>query len=621
MVIVLLLLIMRMLVLANSLGFYRSWAPLRFLTRRLVLLAFLAPVTLPVFGLGLGALQHQSQLGEPLAATINIIADKDEIDLDQIHTKQLSAQQAQRLGVELVSTFQRLRLSPQRQNDQLIIMVSSDGDIKEPFINLMVELSWPDGRVYREYTLLLDPPSLTAAVATPADRPSLPARKVKTRALADIASTSGDYRVQPGDSLSKIAQRLTRSTGLPRQQLMASLLAKNPQAFINGDKNRIKAGALLSLPQGKGLSADPQSQQPAAAAAFVAPAPVPKAVEAPAGAPASSIDEKTRLTLTTERQDAQRLLARRSDELSVSQLQSRLDAVNELNERLMRDSREMQERLRLVEGSSYMQNLEELLALKEKQVAELKKQLGQSGSSRQQARVTKQGSDEQFDREQSTDNSQRINSATAAELSKVEPVVAKKRSYLWLWLLIILSFIGLAIFYWLGRSKDNTEHGSAQPTNESFNEILTLDELDQLMAKQGDEARPIPLQPEHPKDEYTQPSSVTKAKPPKKAQAPKPAIKAPDSSKPSREGWRADDDVLSGIQQKMQSYIPPVYEDDSGVEHHDEMEDLITEALSYGKKGYYDTAEALLQAEKARNGGSQRIDEAIEFLQKKKNSN
>lgn len=615
-------------------GFYRSLATLRVLVRRVGFCVLIVPASLPALGLGLGALQHQSSLGEPLAATIEIVSGKEDLDLYQIHTKQLSALQASELGIELVSTFQRYQLKPQRQNGQLIIVVSSDNDIKEPFINLLVELSWPDGRVYREYTLLLDPPGLAAAEGSAKQSPSPSSASAKQRSKPQITASASRYRVQPGDSLSKIAQQLTLNTGLRRHETMDWLLSHNPQAFINGDKNRIKAGAQLTLPQGSELTRVSQPRQKNSQAALPpAPAQIPSSVRAPVAPPLAAIttpetssavvDEQTRLTLTTERQDAQRLMRSNPDDLSVSQLQSRLDAVNELNERLMRDSREMQERLRLVEGSSYMQNLEDLLALKESQVAALKRQLDQQSGMAvtEQSNTTRFGNDDQLVGSvtgQDKGESQRITSNTAAEFAKPKPALAATRSYLWWWVLIVIGFLGLGLFYWLGRGKNNPEPTKQQPADNGIDEVLTLDELDELMASQGEDVRPIPLRPEPAKDESTPAAkaSALKAASPSRA-AP---LQQSDPSKSKREGWRPDGEVITSIQEKMQAYTPPVYEE-SGVKHHDEIEGLIAEAISYGKKGYYDTAEALLHAERARTGANQRLDEAIEFLRKKKNDN
>jgi pilus assembly protein FimV len=142
-----------------------------------------------------------------------------------------------------------------------------------------LELNWPNGRLLREYTFLLDPPefaarSTTAALpvtrpvvaARPADRPSpderLPrasrARASEQRPVSAEA-VSDTYEVQRGETLSTIAAGL-RPQGVSLDQMLLGLFRANPDAFDRGNINRLKAGKILSIPDPATLAAIPRNE-------------------------------------------------------------------------------------------------------------------------------------------------------------------------------------------------------------------------------------------------------------------------------------------------------------------------------------------------------------------------
>jgi len=136
--------------------------------------------------------------------------------------------------------------------------VTSDFPIREPFLNFLVEINWPRGRLIREYTVLLDPPTVTKrrppAVATPrADVKSSPTRPVAleqaaSTAVADSSTVSGEYGpVQENDTLWGIAKRV-RPKGISMEQMMIALQRANSQAFIANNINSLRKGQILRVP-------------------------------------------------------------------------------------------------------------------------------------------------------------------------------------------------------------------------------------------------------------------------------------------------------------------------------------------------------------------------------------
>ena len=114
------------------------------------------------FALGVGDIEWQSKLNEPLRATIELIyGDSEEA---QSATAQLAtAEDFARVGLDRSQVDVPLSFEVQR-NDQgnFVIVVTSDESVEEPFLNFLVEVEWENGRLLREYVVLLDPP-VTAA--------------------------------------------------------------------------------------------------------------------------------------------------------------------------------------------------------------------------------------------------------------------------------------------------------------------------------------------------------------------------------------------------------------------------------------------------------------------------
>lgn len=257
-------------------------------------LAFLGLSGTAAHALSLGRLTVQSALGEPLRAEIDIP------DLSAEEAASLKAGPAQpeafvAAGLDYNPAMSGLQASLQRRADgRAYLRLSSSRTINDPFIDLILEATWSQGRILRDYTLLLDPPALRKAPAAPTlaqsntapvvtnlptrpstatsetPRPSAPAASSKpprapATASTPKAATSTDHiTVQRGDTAGKIAANL-RPAGVSLDQMLVAMLRANPDAFINDNLNRIKAGAVLSVPSSEAA----QSVSPAEASKLV----------------------------------------------------------------------------------------------------------------------------------------------------------------------------------------------------------------------------------------------------------------------------------------------------------------------------------------------------------------
>ncbi len=108
--------------------------------------------------LGLGELAVKSSLNQPLEAEITLLEVRD-LTSANIKTRLASAEDFTKAGVERQFFLTGLTFTPMVGVDgKSVIRVTSAKPVKEPYLNFLVEVLWPNGRLLREYTLLLNPP-------------------------------------------------------------------------------------------------------------------------------------------------------------------------------------------------------------------------------------------------------------------------------------------------------------------------------------------------------------------------------------------------------------------------------------------------------------------------------
>ncbi|SBV52264.1 FimV protein [Xanthomonas bromi] len=235
--------------------------------------------------LGLGDIRVLSKPGQPLVAEIPVISNEPG-ELDSARVALASATTFARVGLErpqgLVSNLQFQFAQDAR--GRAVIRVTSSQVVDQPAINFLIEVEWGQGRLVREYSALVDAPNTAAAIAEPAinapragyrnliarepaaaplanrsaqdSARAEPTARATASASAAAATQAGDVlpAVRSGQTLSEIAAVVARSSGHSLDQTMLALLRTNPDAFINGNINRLKQGAVLRTPQEDALA-------------------------------------------------------------------------------------------------------------------------------------------------------------------------------------------------------------------------------------------------------------------------------------------------------------------------------------------------------------------------------
>ncbi len=108
---------------------------------------------------GLGKLTVLSALGQPLRAEIELTAVSND-EASHLVAKLASPDAYRAANVEFNPALLSLRFAVEQRGGRQFVRITSPQPLNEPFVDLLLELSWDNGRLVREYTFLLDPAEL-----------------------------------------------------------------------------------------------------------------------------------------------------------------------------------------------------------------------------------------------------------------------------------------------------------------------------------------------------------------------------------------------------------------------------------------------------------------------------
>ncbi len=241
------------------------------------LLAFALPAT-EAWAVALGRASVQSNLGEPLRAEIDIPAITAE-EATSLVVNIAPPDAFRAANMEYNAALADLQVSLQKRSDgRTVLRLNTGRAINEPFLDLVLQANWTNGRLTRGYTLLLDPPNLRpapapvapvaaaasrAGAATPPEQPIAPSMPEATgakpvtpaaapRPSPTAGKTADSVTVRKGGTAGEIANQY-KPAQVSLEQMLVGLLRNNPNAFIGNNVNRIKAGAVVDLPGDKAL--------------------------------------------------------------------------------------------------------------------------------------------------------------------------------------------------------------------------------------------------------------------------------------------------------------------------------------------------------------------------------
>ncbi len=352
--------------------------------RKLSLAVAVATALSPVgaFALGLGDIHSHSALNQNFKAEIDLLS-VDQEEVQDVRVNLASQDAFDRAGIERLFLLSGLKFEPMyNASGKPVIAVTSSDPIREPFLNFLLEVNWPKGRLVREYTVLLDPPvtlkRAPAQVSAPqvGTAPSARVSAAPMRQPTPMPVTTGamggrEYGpVQPNDNLWSIAKGM-RNADESVEQVMMALQRYNPDAFIDNNVNNLKVGKVLRLPEGADVTS--LSRQ-AAREEFLAQtrtwrvskglAPTPSGGARPAGEPA-----KDRLKLISAKPEEGAEAMSREGAAEVSRLEQEILLVRESNESALQENEALRDRVQELEKQ--IDDIQRLVTLKSDELAQM----------------------------------------------------------------------------------------------------------------------------------------------------------------------------------------------------------------------------------------------------------
>ena len=215
------------------------------------------------WALGLGELTLYSYLNEPFRAEVSLL-EADALNDSDVHVDLASDAEFERLGVSRDFFLTRINFQVESDESGRRVVLTTEAPLREPYLDFVVEARWPDGRLLREYTVLIDLPPRPAVLElqdAPIERAAQPDNQAVVSGAETASADAGGYatgasvRPVPGaqylvvntDTLWRIASD-GAAPGVSVEQTMLEILAANPAAFQAGNINGLKSGYVLQIP-------------------------------------------------------------------------------------------------------------------------------------------------------------------------------------------------------------------------------------------------------------------------------------------------------------------------------------------------------------------------------------
>lgn len=195
--------------------------------------------------LGLGELTLKSAQNQPLDAEIELLDVRD-LTAAEVAPSLAPPEDFSKAGVAFPTYLEDLTFTPViNPNGKSVLRVTSSQPLPEPVVKFLVQVMWPQGRLLRDYSVLLD-------------QAKAQGEKPAAGNVAPAVTAAGSYTTQRRDTLWQIAARNTQGGSI--QQTMIAIQALNPDAFIGNNINQLKVGQVLRLPDQQQIQNIPQSE-------------------------------------------------------------------------------------------------------------------------------------------------------------------------------------------------------------------------------------------------------------------------------------------------------------------------------------------------------------------------
>ncbi|WP_233593679.1 FimV/HubP family polar landmark protein [Legionella qingyii] len=204
----------------------------------------------------------ESALDQPFLAEIELL-DVQDVSLSGIKVGLAEPQSYRSLGIERSEEVNSLSFDIRKnEKGKFVVEVHSTERMTDPYVQLIVDLIWPKGQIYKVYTVLLDPPGYKLANATAQSGLTYQRKFANHQNVTD--STKKYHKVNHAgqkkiavygptifnENVWQIAQRYKTSEAI-LPQIVLAIVGANPEAFVDGNLNGLKTGVRLKIPSDK----------------------------------------------------------------------------------------------------------------------------------------------------------------------------------------------------------------------------------------------------------------------------------------------------------------------------------------------------------------------------------
>lgn len=233
---------------------------MRNLTKTLAAVSLLVPAS--AYPLGIGEIKLHSALNQNLDAEIALLISENE-NAAEVKVRLAPPEKFDEAGVPWSYFLSKIKFeSVTRHDGSTIIKLSSKEALREPFLDFLLEVTWDKGNLYREFTVLVDPPAaynqpiipIVEKVEQPVDEVVETEEGQIVEAVKEIVVVNELVDSEYGpttktDSLWTIAERSNKYDDVSIEQMMMAIYDANPKAFYKDNVNALMAGKTLSIPE------------------------------------------------------------------------------------------------------------------------------------------------------------------------------------------------------------------------------------------------------------------------------------------------------------------------------------------------------------------------------------
>ena len=230
---------------------------MRNLTKTIAVVSILAPVS--AYPLGIGDIKLHSALNQNLDAEIALVLSADEKASD-LQVRLAPPEKFDEAGVPWSYFLSKIKFETVVQADgSTIVKISSKEAYREPFLDFLLEVSWTNGSLYREFTVLIDPPVAYTQPVIPVIQKTqvIEVEDITEEHSADKVVTEVTFNQAPGmveltkrgDTLWEIAENANTYDDVSIEQMIMGIYNTNPKAFYKDNINALMAGKALTIPE------------------------------------------------------------------------------------------------------------------------------------------------------------------------------------------------------------------------------------------------------------------------------------------------------------------------------------------------------------------------------------